>query len=287
MADSDDEDLRSSHTSVDLPASTDGGSSTQIHPDPIPDQEVSVSGPPSEVGPPVFSEETLQEQVNIRLADTGDQVSGGQAHETGSSSRDKGKAPARAYDDFSSSSQVNNAEISHASLSPQSLTATSGITEDLKELKLPSTSATDIADRRAPDESNQPGVGLGDEGHSTQKPALTSKQKQKQKAEPEKSAEPEPAPPAPTLSGPGPGDGVKILVFRPLQPGDPGWEKSSDRPPKKLPIRFKDAVGRQYVFPWEKAKTWEVSTTSTVFFLTRRFQGNGIGSQAWKKSELV
>ncbi|KAI1389780.1 uncharacterized protein F4822DRAFT_428123 [Hypoxylon trugodes] len=44
--------------------------------------------------------------------------------------------------------------------------------------------------------------------------------------------------------------------FRPLQYGDPGWEKSADRPPKKLPIRFKDAVGRKFVFPWEKGKTW-------------------------------
>ncbi|KAL7622989.1 hypothetical protein AAE478_006668 [Parahypoxylon ruwenzoriense] len=30
-------------------------------------------------------------------------------------------------------------------------------------------------------------------------------------------------------------------VFRPLQYGDPGWEKSTGRPPKKLPVRFKDA----------------------------------------------
>jgi hypothetical protein len=43
-----------------------------------------------------------------------------------------------------------------------------------------------------------------------------------------------------------------------VKPGDPGWETSAGRPPAKLPIRFLDAVGRTYVFPWEKAKTWEV-----------------------------
>ncbi|KAK7923205.1 hypothetical protein PG985_007276 [Apiospora marii] len=44
---------------------------------------------------------------------------------------------------------------------------------------------------------------------------------------------------------------------QPIQPGDPRWAYSSDRPPAKLPIYFHDAVGRNYTFPWEKAKTWE------------------------------
>lgn len=43
-----------------------------------------------------------------------------------------------------------------------------------------------------------------------------------------------------------------------LGAGDDGWEASADRPPVKLPIRLLDAVGRTFVFPWEKAKTWEV-----------------------------
>jgi hypothetical protein len=43
-----------------------------------------------------------------------------------------------------------------------------------------------------------------------------------------------------------------------LHPGQPGWESSSGRPPVKLPIRFKDAVGRNFLFPWDKAKTWQV-----------------------------
>ncbi|KAK8090117.1 hypothetical protein PG997_005078 [Apiospora hydei] len=44
---------------------------------------------------------------------------------------------------------------------------------------------------------------------------------------------------------------------QPVQPGDPRWAYSSDRPPAKLPIYFHDAVGRNYTFPWEKVKTWE------------------------------
>lgn len=50
--------------------------------------------------------------------------------------------------------------------------------------------------------------------------------------------------------------------FQPLSPGDPGWERSAGRPPRKLPIRFHDAYGRNYVFPWEKAKMWAVGFVS-------------------------
>ncbi|KXJ91035.1 hypothetical protein Micbo1qcDRAFT_163761 [Microdochium bolleyi] len=50
---------------------------------------------------------------------------------------------------------------------------------------------------------------------------------------------------------------LDLPIRTPLQVGEPGWERSADRPPMKLPIRFKDAVGRHFVFPWEKAKTWE------------------------------
>ncbi|KAI1150682.1 hypothetical protein F4825DRAFT_452199 [Nemania diffusa] len=44
--------------------------------------------------------------------------------------------------------------------------------------------------------------------------------------------------------------------FQPPSPGDPGWETSTGRPPRKLPILFQDALGRRFVFPWEKARTW-------------------------------
>ncbi|KAI8950653.1 hypothetical protein F4801DRAFT_332482 [Xylaria longipes] len=68
-------------------------------------------------------------------------------------------------------------------------------------------------------------------------------QKQKQKVDPEAETEP--------LS-----EASEENPFQPLNPGDPGWEKSAGRPPQKLPIRFRDAVGRNFLFPWEKAKTW-------------------------------
>ncbi|KAI1850571.1 hypothetical protein JX265_004281 [Neoarthrinium moseri] len=45
--------------------------------------------------------------------------------------------------------------------------------------------------------------------------------------------------------------------YKPLKPGEPGWNRSPERPPVKLPIRFQDAVGRHYVFPWERVRTWE------------------------------
>ncbi|KAL0942503.1 uncharacterized protein CTRU02_200389 [Colletotrichum truncatum] len=49
------------------------------------------------------------------------------------------------------------------------------------------------------------------------------------------------------------------LVVQPYQPpvmGQPGWEKTPDRPPQKLPIRFKDCVGRNMMIPWRVAKSW-------------------------------
>ncbi|KAI0972287.1 hypothetical protein F4678DRAFT_56547 [Xylaria arbuscula] len=70
------------------------------------------------------------------------------------------------------------------------------------------------------------------------------KQKEKQKADPEAETG--------SLSEASPEE----KPFRPLNVGDPGWEKSAGRPPQKLPVRFRDAVGRNFLFPWEKAKTW-------------------------------
>jgi hypothetical protein len=45
---------------------------------------------------------------------------------------------------------------------------------------------------------------------------------------------------------------------KPVTHGNSTWETSPERPPTKLPIRFQDALGRNYVFPWEKARTYEV-----------------------------
>ncbi|KAH7148523.1 hypothetical protein EDB81DRAFT_465326 [Dactylonectria macrodidyma] len=35
------------------------------------------------------------------------------------------------------------------------------------------------------------------------------------------------------------------------------WELDPERPAQKLPIRFKDAVGRTMLIPWRRAKTWD------------------------------
>ncbi|KAI1179235.1 hypothetical protein F4777DRAFT_575266 [Nemania sp. FL0916] len=73
----------------------------------------------------------------------------------------------------------------------------------------------------------------------------SSKDKQKEKETAYLEAETQPTSDAP-----------EEKPFHPLEPGDPGWETSPGRPPQKLPIRFRDAVGRNFLFPWEKAKTW-------------------------------
>ncbi|KAK7750881.1 hypothetical protein SLS62_007144 [Diatrype stigma] len=65
------------------------------------------------------------------------------------------------------------------------------------------------------------------------------------------------SPPPPSQPPPHPAVAPPPPFFQSLQVGDPGWERSADRPPKKLPIRFKDAYGKHYVFPWERARTWD------------------------------
>ena len=37
------------------------------------------------------------------------------------------------------------------------------------------------------------------------------------------------------------------------------WARTADRAPQKLPVRFIDAVGRNFIWPWERAKSWKVS----------------------------
>ncbi|KAI0535324.1 hypothetical protein GGR58DRAFT_479387 [Xylaria digitata] len=74
--------------------------------------------------------------------------------------------------------------------------------------------------------------------------ATSWKQKQKQKADPQ------------VETGSSSEASGEEKPYRPPNVGDPGWEKSAGRPPQKLPVRFRDAVGRNFLFPWEKAKTW-------------------------------
>lgn len=37
------------------------------------------------------------------------------------------------------------------------------------------------------------------------------------------------------------------------------WERAPERPPQKLPIRFTDCLGRNFVWPWIRARSWKVS----------------------------
>ncbi|KAF2963755.1 hypothetical protein GQX73_g9818 [Xylaria multiplex] len=88
-----------------------------------------------------------------------------------------------------------------------------------------------------------------DNDAATTTPALVNeatswKQKQKQKADPQ------------AETGSSSEASGEEKPYRPPNVGDPGWEKSAGRPPQKLPVRFRDAVGRNFLFPWEKAKTW-------------------------------
>ncbi|KAK7952490.1 uncharacterized protein PG986_008218 [Apiospora aurea] len=50
---------------------------------------------------------------------------------------------------------------------------------------------------------------------------------------------------------------------QPVQPGDPRWAYSSDRPPAKLPIYFHDAVGRNYTFPLGEGEDMGGKSTSS------------------------
>ncbi|KAI0144008.1 hypothetical protein F4776DRAFT_610228 [Hypoxylon sp. NC0597] len=218
---------------------------------------------------PAYSGETLQEQISLLSIESGSQVDDGQAHQSIPSSRDKGKAPVRAGDESSDRTQPNDVELSDVDLHSLSHTMNaSGSTENWETPKPPTASSTDAKDGRGLDETSrennsQPEIQPAspesssknaserpeDEHHGTTSSSSDSKQKQKQQAEPE----PRPATQAPSPNSSG---GVGAQTFRPLQYGEPGWEKSAGRPPKKLPIRFKDAVGRKYIFPWEKANTW-------------------------------
>ncbi|KAI1762017.1 hypothetical protein GGR53DRAFT_503156 [Hypoxylon sp. FL1150] len=279
MADSENQDLGSSpsHTSVEAGTSTGDGSSSCQNFSQIPfsDQEVHAASQSLENEPPVSDAgESPHNHIIIHTTETGAQASNGQASESGFGSLDKGKAPARDLDDSSNGTQLNNVETPHASSSSGCHVATPpGITEDLRGLGLglglgsPVTSTADPAESRlSHDESGESNAGPRDEHREAPSqeppPPLTSRQKQKQKAQPEDDDArlgSGSAHPASTSSGLHAGDeaAAEPPAFRPLRPGEPGWEKSSDRPPKKLPIRLKDAVGRQFVFPWEKAKTWE------------------------------
>ncbi|KAK6082137.1 kinetoplast-associated protein kap-like protein [Seiridium cupressi] len=89
----------------------------------------------------------------------------------------------------------------------------------------------------------------GDPGASPGASSNNSKGKQKQNA-----VRFEAAVPDRTTVDAGPSTGSAV---HDPKIGGAGWETTADRPSAKHPIRFLDEVGRTYVFPWEKAKTWE------------------------------
>lgn len=87
--------------------------------------------------------------------------------------------------------------------------------------------------------------GSGDEGPKKTK----SKDKGKQKAKEEEAA---PPPEQASSSAPSPPQ------ERPPPEVNVAWERHPDRPIQKLPVRFYDAVGRHFIWPWNKAKSWKV-----------------------------
>ncbi|KAI0206116.1 hypothetical protein F4808DRAFT_192308 [Astrocystis sublimbata] len=181
--------------------------------------------------------------------------------------RDKGKAPEAACLSSAAGSRLSMDTESHEQIS-SNLQHAQSLTEPLIEgahLK-PSADLSETVDQAESPESSSRTAQLEAQGASCNlsvpleatsdrvPPATTSaleeqgmswKQKQKQKSQ--SGAE----------TGPSSETPDEEPSFQPLCPGDVGWEKSAGRSPKKLPIRFRDAVGRNYVFPWEKAKTWE------------------------------
>ncbi|KAI1380876.1 hypothetical protein F4677DRAFT_404966 [Hypoxylon crocopeplum] len=219
-------------------------------------------------------EEILRTQISLTTSGSGSQVDDGQAHEPRSDINDKGKTPMRVGENLSIRTYSDSAETSNPSLrSATQATDISSTAENPRNIEISTTSSVDPVDEIGSENDFQPetkpvssqpnrpkdlGVTSEDRNQRTTSPesSLASKQKQKQKASLERDPELRSTQSAPTASGSGTIGGAEIAGFRPLQYGDLGWEKSADRPPRKLPIRFKDAVGRKYVFPWEKAKTW-------------------------------
>ncbi|KAI0851249.1 hypothetical protein F5Y00DRAFT_230738 [Daldinia vernicosa] len=205
--------------------------------------------------------------------------------------KDKGKAPIRVHRDFVDGRYPQNTEIPNANPhphtdptnsqcrsrnenleSPESSAASSVLNEPLSEygIKLktqllsprPSLEALSVESDCESFRTASPKLYLDDDDQEReQKQGRKQEQQRQEEAESDHEPEPQPHPyPAdqdPAASGPHTNEEeAESPTFRPPRLGDPGWEKSADRPPKKLPIRFKDAVGRKFIFPWEKAKTW-------------------------------
>ncbi|KAI0855576.1 hypothetical protein F4860DRAFT_454635 [Xylaria cubensis] len=174
------------------------------------------------------------------------------------SHQDKGKAPETAYLLFASERGPNTESYQEAAADMQQApnpTEPLMVDERLSNLVTTATNADDSSSRTTQsgteDASYPSSVFEEPQDHNSaatasasDDQALSWKQKQKQKIDPE------------AETGPISDASGEEKPFQPLRLGDPGWEKSAGRPPQKLPIRFRDAVGRNFLFPWEKAKTW-------------------------------
>ncbi|KAI1093196.1 hypothetical protein F5B19DRAFT_451484 [Rostrohypoxylon terebratum] len=225
-------------------------------------------------------------ETNLHNLESGPQCDRRQTHRQIPDSKDKGKTPMRTSSDIPDGSVPKNGEVSERD-TPQSRARTSNppsITENLSMSKLSNASNASDTDGVNGEVASGPALedcdqhrsqlaspesvsGISDVKSQTKSPGTPSqephindsqppKQEREQKLEPERESGSKPANSTPTTTDQKVGEGSGAQPFRPLQYGELGWEKSADRPPKKLPIRFKDAVGRKYIFPWEKAKTW-------------------------------
>ncbi|KAI5858172.1 hypothetical protein GGS23DRAFT_586903 [Durotheca rogersii] len=196
----------------------------------------------------VDAEETIRTPVD----GDGGRVDDATAYGPEPDPKGKGKAPLLASRENSDEPDRNAANVSTTkphSWVPTTAASRAGPTEPLQN------EGREGVQRSCPAagaESDGDNCGATAQGSSR---ISSQRQKQKEESDPTRGSAKERA--ESPASQPDSSEAAEPPPFRPLQYGDPGWERSADRPPKKLPIRFKDAVGRQFVFPWEKVKTWE------------------------------
>jgi hypothetical protein len=73
-----------------------------------------------------------------------------------------------------------------------------------------------------------------------------------------------------------------------LQDPDIPWEKNAERSPQKLPIRFKDCVGRTFVLPWRRVRTWRVRRARRAMsFPSLRIANSCIGHEENDRKRLL
>ncbi|KAI0885649.1 uncharacterized protein GGS22DRAFT_161510 [Annulohypoxylon maeteangense] len=217
-------------------------------------------------------------ESSLRISESGSQYDDRQTYQPILGSKDKGKTPVRVSLDTSDRSLPDNERVPDGNLQLQAhATSPPSITENLDPPGLPVTPGIEAVNKEGFDgsllencnqqrtrssspESTAKIFDVESEEKScsalSPKPHINNNQSHKQILKSEQKSGPEPTKSTSTITDSNANEGSESQLFRPPQYGEPGWEKSAGRPPKKLPIRFKDALGRNYVFPWEKAKNW-------------------------------